>query len=242
MRPTIVFDLDGTLVDTAPDLAATMNALLAARGRPLLDLASVRHFVGHGARALMDAGMRRTGAPASEAELDEMLPAFIARYSANIAASSRPFPGAVEAVDRLRDQGCRLAVCTNKREDLARLLLDTLDLSGSFDAVLGGDSLPVKKPEAGHLTGTIQRAGGDIGCAVLVGDTETDVKAARAAGVPVVGVSFGYSPVPMAALAPDRLIDRFDQLHEALADLLPGFADSLGARRPEAPPAVTERG
>jgi phosphoglycolate phosphatase len=223
-RPVVVFDLDGTLVDTAPDLAATMNAVLAGLGRSTLAPETVRNLVGRGAGVLMGRAMAETGPAASPAEIARLTEEFVEIYAGRIAEESRPFPGAVAAMDRLAALGSRLAICTNKREGLSRLLLDALGLEGRFAAVIGGDTLPVAKPDPRPLAEAIARAGGAPGTAVLVGDTATDVACARAAGVAVIGVSFGYSETPMAELGADRLIDRFDQLPGAVAELLPALA------------------
>lgn len=219
---TIVFDLDGTLVDTAPDLAATMNELLARRGRQALSLGEVRAMVGHGARAMMAAAMAATGAQAGEAELDDMFAEFIEYYGDNIANQSRIFPGAVAALDRLQAKGYRLAMCTNKQEALSRKLVGSLGLEDRFASLLGGDTLEVRKPDPRHLTETILRAGGDVANAILVGDSIADVSAAKAAAVPIIGVSFGYTTTPMAELAPARVIDHFDDLCAAVAEIFAG--------------------
>lgn len=218
--PTLVLDLDGTLVDTAPDLAEAMNVLLERRGRDRLSLDHVRNHVGRGAIALMDAALRATGAPASQSELEAMLEEFIEQYGANIAETSRPFPGATAAMDRFTEAGWTLAVCTNKRIDLTRLLLDALGLTPRFGAILGADSIDVRKPHPRHLTETIRQAGGTPARAIMVGDSITDVNTAKAAEIPVVGVSFGYTPTPMASLGPDHLIHHFDELFDAATGLL----------------------
>ncbi|VAW10039.1 Phosphoglycolate phosphatase [hydrothermal vent metagenome] len=216
---TIVFDLDGTLIDTAPDLAATMNELLRRRGRGSLPTSAIRTMVGHGAKAMMEAGMAATGAAAGEAELDDMFAEFIEYYSDNIAVQSQIFPGALAALDRLEAEGYRLAMCTNKMEALSRKLIGSLGLEGRFASLLGGDTLAFRKPDPRHLTETIVQAGGDVGNAILVGDSIADVSAAKAASVPVIGVSFGYTKIPMAELAPDRVIDHFDDLDAAVAEI-----------------------
>ena len=218
--PTLVLDLDGTLVDTAPDLAAAMNVLLDRRGRRRLDLAEVRRSVGRGAIELMRAAMAKTGTPASDTDLARMLEEFIDHYGANIAVASRPFPGAVAALDRFAAAGWALAVCTNKPEGLTLMLLDALGLTPRFAAILGADTLEVRKPDPRHLTETVARAGGRVDAAIMVGDSVTDVDTARAAGIAVVGVSFGYTPTPMVDLGPDRLINHFDELFAAATELL----------------------
>lgn len=216
---TVVFDLDGTLVDTAPDLTATMNEVLAELGRPPLAVDSVRLMVGRGARLLISRGLAASGDPVGEAELDRLVERFLIRYETRIAEASRPFPGLEDALNALSGQGAVAAVCTNKPERLSLLLLEALGLASRFSAVVGGDSLDVRKPDPRHLVATIERAGGIAAQAVMVGDSATDRDAARAAGVPFVGVSFGYTETPMAELGPDILIDEFSELPAAVARL-----------------------
>ena len=217
---TIAFDLDGTLVDTAPDLVGTLNVLLAAEGLSPLPLAEARPFIGRGARWLIERGFAAAGAPLDPARIQDLFERFIAHYEAHIADESRPFPGCVAALDALRAQGARLAVCTNKLTGLSRTLLDALDLSGHFHAVIGADSTPAIKPDPRHLEAAVAAAGGSMDRAILVGDAATDAGAARAAGAGLILVTFGYTETPAADLAPDILIDHFDQLPHACARLL----------------------
>jgi phosphoglycolate phosphatase len=213
---TIVFDLDGTLVDTAPDLMHALNYALARAGHPPVSAETVRSLVGMGAQVMIEEGLRRAGITA---DLTAMLGDFLVHYEANLARESRPFPGAVAALERLRAEGARLAVCTNKCESLSRRLLQELDLAGYFSAIAGRDTFPVAKPDPGHLLGAIRLAGGDPSRAVMIGDTDIDVRAAKAASVPVVLVSFGYCGPP-PSLPPESVIDHFDQLHPSLSALL----------------------
>ena len=217
---TIVFDLDGTLIETAPDLVGTLNVLLAREGIAPLPLASARTMIGQGARALIARGFAAAGAPLGEPKLSALFVDFIAHYLAHIADQSRPFPGLLGALDGLEAEGARLAVCTNKRTDLSVALLDALGLSHRFAAIVGGDAVAAQKPAAAHLTATIERAGGTVGRAVMVGDSASDAGAARAAGVPLVLVSFGYTDVPARELGADILIDHFDELGPACRRLL----------------------
>jgi phosphoglycolate phosphatase len=212
----VAFDLDGTLADTAPDLAASLNHALAALGRPTVPPESVRHLVGHGARALLRRGLATSG-PAPEELVDRGYPIFIDFYAANICDGSRPYAGAEEALDRLRAEGARLALCTNKPERLTRLLLAALGWSDRFDSVVGGDTLPVRKPDPAPLHEAIARAGG--GRAVFVGDSITDADTARAGGTPFVAVSFGFRDRPVEALGADAVIDEFARLAETLGRL-----------------------
>jgi len=218
---SIVFDLDGTLVDSAPDLAGAMNAVLRAHGRREVPAEKVRSMVGHGARALMARGFAETGAPADDALLDRLYDEFLEYYLAHIADESVLFPGVREVTEALRQKGARLAVCTNKPEKAAIDLLDALEFSAPFDALVGGDTLAVRKPDAEAFRETLRRMQArerDRG--VMVGDSETDVLTGRAAGVPVIGVTFGYTPQPIATFSPDVIIDHFADFPQALAAIL----------------------
>lgn len=210
--PLIVFDLDGTLVDTAPDLVASLNHIAAAHGLAPVDYEDLTHLVGHGARAMIERAFRLRGHPLQDAELPPLLDRFIEHYLAGMPGESRPYPGLTPALDRLREAGMILAVCTNKLEGLARPLIDGLGLGGYFAAIAGGDTFAVRKPDAGHLTGTVERAGGDLARTVMVGDSLNDLRVAANAGVPSVGVPFGYSDVPIRTLEPTVLIEHYDEL------------------------------
>lgn len=216
---TIVFDLDGTLVDTAPDLTNALNDVLTRRGHAPVELATIRACVGHGARVMIEEALRRVG---GEGDIDRMLTEFLVHYEANIANESRPFPGAVAALEELGAQGATLAVCTNKREYLSRKLLQELDLARYFSGLAGRDTFAVSKPDPGHLTRLIALAGGTPSRAVMVGDSDIDIRTAKAASVPVILVSFGYTDAPLDHLAPDAVIDHFDELHVRAAALLNG--------------------
>jgi len=217
---TVAFDLDGTLVDTAPDLIGTLNVLLAQEGLPALPLSEARPFIGRGAKWMIERGFQAAGATLEEARAPELFGRFIAHYLDHIADESRPFPGVENALEALKAGGARLAVCTNKRTDLSRALLDALDLTRWFDAVVGADATPACKPDPRHLTTAVAAAGGSMARAILVGDAGTDAGAARAAGAPLILVSFGYTETPARDLHPDLLIDHFDQLPEGCARLL----------------------
>jgi phosphoglycolate phosphatase len=216
----IAFDLDGTLVDTAHDLVGTLNWLLKEEGVAPLSLAEARPFIGRGARWMIERGFQAAEAPLTAAQVQPLFDRFIARYEAHIADESRPFPGCVAALEALKADGARLAVCTNKLTGLSQRLLDALDLTRLFDAVIGSDSTPAIKPDPRHLQTAIAAAGGDMARAIMVGDAATDAGAARAAGAPLILVSFGYTEVPARDLDPDILIDHFDQLPDACARLL----------------------
>lgn len=218
---TIVFDLDGTLIDTAPDLVAATNHVLEGLSLPPRPAAGLRPWISFGARRMILEALNQSGVAARpEAEVDALLARFLGHYEDNIARFSRPFPLVVEEMGRLRAAGARLAVCTNKRENLSVKLLDALSLGGHFAAILGRDTLPVCKPDPRHLTETIARAGGRLQRAVMVGDSAVDIATARAAGIPVAGVSFGYSETPIAELNPDLVIDDYGGMTALVAGLL----------------------
>lgn len=217
---TIIFDLDGTLIDTAPDLTRALNHVLESQRRAPLPEAEVRRLVGQGALVLITRGMAATGAPATEEALPDLLARFLDFYGENIAISSVPFPGVVETLDELAQNRARLGVCTNKPIGLTRPLFDALDMTRFFPAILGGDSLDVRKPDPKHLLETVRIAGGDPARSVMVGDSAADVDAAKAAGIPVVAVTFGYSATPVDRLGADIVIDQFEDLRNILPPLL----------------------
>lgn len=217
--PTVVFDLDGTLADTAHDLVATLNMLLAREGLPRLPMAAARPMVGAGGRALIQRGFSAHGEELPEARLDLLLREFLAYYEEHIVDETTLFPGAQRALDRLADAGFRLAVCTNKPERLSRLLLSRLGVANRFAAICGRETFPVFKPDPDALLLTIDAAGGDVRHAVMVGDSRTDVTTARNARVPVIAVDFGYTDTPVSELYPDRIVSHFDDLWGAVASL-----------------------
>jgi phosphoglycolate phosphatase len=212
---TIVFDLDGTLVDTAPDLTAALNHALGTLGRPTVDPESVRHMVGHGARKLLENGLAATGEMTPEL-VEAGVGPFLDYYAANVCVGSRPYPGVEAAMDRLTAAGCTLAICTNKPQALSDALIGALGWTGRFAAIVGADSVPARKPDPGHLDATLAAAGGERGSCAFVGDSIVDVGTARAAGVPIVVVSFGFSDRPVADLGADAVIDHYDDLIAAL--------------------------
>ncbi|WP_339829697.1 phosphoglycolate phosphatase [uncultured Parvibaculum sp.] len=224
-RPTLLFDLDGTLADTALDLCATMNVILERHGRVRVPESRVRHLVGGGARLLMERGFRETGEPASADLLDRLFVEFIDHYSGHIADHTQLWPGVAGQLERLAARGALLGVCTNKPEQLSRQLLTTLGVDHYFPVVIGGDTLPVKKPDPEHLFEAIRQLAGDTAHAVMVGDSETDIDAARNARLPSICVSFGYTRVPVAELGADLVIDHFDEFPAALKRLMPHHFD-----------------
>ena len=216
---TVVFDLDGTLVDTAPDLIDALNVVFTREGLPPLAYDDGRNLIGGGARRMIESALKLEGRVVSPGELERMLGDFIAYYSDHVADRSRPFPGLDAALDILAARGCRFAVCTNKLEGLSRLLLEAVHLTHRFVTICGQDTFMIQKPDPEILRRTIRDAGGAMNRAVMVGDSGTDIATARAAGIPVVAVDFGYSEVPVAKLAPDRLISHYDQLATAVLEL-----------------------
>ena len=217
---TVVFDLDGTLVDTAPDLVDTLNVVFAREGLPPVPFATARNLIGGGARRMIERGLQAEGRSYTPTEIDRLFARFIDYYAAHIADRSRPFPALEAALDSLAADGARLAVCTNKLERLSVRLLDALGLAHRFHAVCGQDTFGVQKPNPEFLRATIRRAGGDAAWAVMVGDSANDIDAARAAGVPVVAVDFGYTEPPVSRFKPDRIISGFSALPAAVRDLL----------------------
>ncbi len=217
--PTLIFDLDGTLVDTAPDLVRALNAVIAEQGLPPVALEDALTMVGRGGRVLIQRAFAADGRTVEGAELERLFTAFTDHYGAHVAEESRAFPGVAAALDRFAAAGWLLAVCTNKAHPLVRPLMEALGLAPRFAAMVGQGALPWLKPDARVFNETVRLAGGTPERAVMVGDSETDIQTARAAGVPVVAVTFGYTPVPIAEFHPDRLIDHYDELWDAVAAL-----------------------
>lgn len=217
--PLLVFDLDGTLVDTAPDLVDTLNVVFAREGVPAVPYDEARMMIGGGAKAMLVCGIEAEGRAATPELLDRLLADFLAYYADHIAVRSRPFPGLIDTLDVLSARGHRFAVCTNKRESLSVLLLNQLGLARRFEAICGQDTFGVQKPDPEILRRTIASAGGATDNAVMIGDSETDIRTARAAGIPVIAVDFGYSERPVAEFAPDRVISHFTQLPDAITAL-----------------------
>lgn len=215
----IVLDLDGTLVETAPDLCAALNHTLAGMGVPPVDLTDVRHMIGDGARALLRRGLEASGVEPTAEEMEASFQTLLTYYNAHIADHSYPFDGIVDLLSAWRADGIKLGVCTNKMMSSTERLLAELDLTRYFDAVLGGDSLPIRKPDRRHLLAVLDALSMSPENAVMIGDSANDLATARNAGVPVVLVSFGYTPTPAADLGAEAVIDHFNELPAALAAL-----------------------
>jgi phosphoglycolate phosphatase len=227
LRPTIAFDLDGTLVDSAPDLLETLNFVLRESELGPITAADARGMFGGGARVLIERGLSFHGVRMAETDVNRMQARFLAYYEDHLADRSLPFPGAAEALDALAAQGARLVVVTNKFERLSAKLLAALGLADRFAVVAGPDTFGVRKPDPAHLLRAVERAGGNASATVMVGDSVVDVATARAAKVPAIAVSFGYRDVEADALGADLLIDRLEQVPAAVAELL---GDNKGKR------------
>jgi phosphoglycolate phosphatase len=224
IQPLLVFDLDGTLIDTAADLTATLNVILAAEGIAPLGLEVARPMMGLGARRLIERGFHAQGVPLPEARREDLFVQYLRHYEAHIADHSLPYPGVVDALDRFADAGWQLAICTNKIEHAARKLMTSLGLAERFAVIAGQDTYfdgarAISKPDPRVLLRTIEAAGGQVQTSIMVGDSKTDISTARAADVPVVAVDFGYTDRPIAEYAPDIVISHFDELWSAVSRL-----------------------
>jgi len=217
---TVAFDLDGTLVDSAPDLIGTLNRMLAIEGFAPVPLSSSRHLVGHGAKALLRHGFAEAGAVWDEAARPELFDAFIADYIDHIADLSRPFEGVVATLDGLAARGAILCVATNKRTDLSERLIAALGLTRHFAVVAGPDRVSARKPDGAHVIEAVRLAGGDPARAIMVGDASTDTGTARDAGIPCVVCGFGDNDLPLDRIGGDVVIDRFADLIGAIDSLL----------------------
>jgi phosphoglycolate phosphatase len=222
MTHTLIFDLDGTLVDTAPDLLGAANAVLAARDRPAIEPATLHHMIGFGARSLIAQAFAVTGEEARAEEMPALEAIFLEHYRDHLADFSRPFPGVEETLTRLQADGAQLGVLTNKPHQLAGPLLERLDLMRFFPSVYGAGSRPYVKPDPrifGDVVAELSNGKGHNGRGVMIGDSVTDLLTARAAGVPCILMSYGYTPVPAASLGADIVLDDFTQLPAAIARL-----------------------
>lgn len=218
--PIVVFDLDGTLADTAGDLIGTLNVILEGEGLPPLPVRKARDLVGAGARALLQRGFESGRKELAPAYLDHLFQRFMVHYRENICVKTRLYPGVEAALERLQQAGFVLAICTNKYEDHSVRLVEALRIGHRFTANCGRDTFPVFKPDPRHLTLTIERAGGNPHRAVMVGDSRTDIVTAQAARIPSIAVPFGYTDVPVRRLNPDLVIGHFDELFDAVGTLV----------------------
>lgn len=222
-KPLLVFDLDGTLAETAGDLISTLNVILAREGLRKLPMEEARPMIGAGMRTLIKRGFSAGGSALSDERLEELFLAFLAHYDDHIADETRLYPGVIEALDRFAAAGWGFAVCTNKLEQTSIHLLTALGVADRFAAICGQNTFAVCKPHGDALKLTIERAGGDVQRAIMVGDSKTDIDTARNAGVPVVAMTFGYTDAPVATYEPDRAIDHFDDLWAAVEGIAPAL-------------------
>jgi phosphoglycolate phosphatase len=218
MSPALIFDLDGTLVDTAPDLLGALNAVLLRENRRPVDHAALRHLVGFGARTMMIEAFKMTGQPMDEARAPALVDAFIAHYEKHIAVASIPFPGVRETLAHWQAAGARMGVLTNKPQQLTELLIPAVGLAKYFKAIHGAGRYSYNKPDARVFHHVTEELGG--GPALMIGDSATDVATARAANAKVILVSYGYSPEPAATLGADAVVDRFSDIPALAARLL----------------------
>ena len=224
MSPTIVYDLDGTLADTAGDLMGALNFVLEREGLAALPVENARSMLGAGGRALIRRGFAASGRELSPEALEVLFGDFLAHYNAHIAVLTRLYPGVRRALEAFAASGWVQTICTNKMEASAKMLMGRLGVADRFAFICGQDTFGVGKPDPKPLIGTIEAAGGSLARAVVVGDSATDIKTARAAGLPVICVDYGYTAVPVAELGPDRVISHFDELEGACAELIAPLA------------------
>jgi phosphoglycolate phosphatase len=222
-----IFDLDGTLIDTAPDLTRATNHVLSSQGRRAISVAELRPFVGRGARRMIERGFAATGTAVPPNLVDSLYDAFIAYYTENIAVDSQPFPGTLELLDRLEAAGVKLGICTNKQERLSLRLMDRLGLTQRFGAIVGADTIGISKPDPAPYRETVARLGATGGGSVMIGDSETDILTARAAGVPVIAVTFGYTDRHVSEFNPDHTVDHMDHVWPAIAGYLRGVRQAV---------------
>ena len=215
----MLLDLDGTLVDTCPDLLDTLNVVIRPHGGIDMSREAFQPFIGRGARHMIERALAAETIVLDRETLEAVHDRFLRHYESRIARLSRPYPGAIAAIDGLRAEGVRFAVCTNKLERLARRLIEELGIADRFAAITGPDTYGAGKPDPAMLLRTVAAIGGSAARAVMVGDSRYDSEAAQNAGLPFIGVSFGYTETPMAELGPDVLIDTFAELPEALRRL-----------------------
>ncbi|MEO1100532.1 MAG: HAD-IA family hydrolase [Pseudomonadota bacterium] len=211
---TIVFDLDGTLVETAPDLLRALNHTLEHAGIPAVALPDIREMIGHGAKAMIARGFELHGSALPPDDLEAHWDRFLAHYRVNIAVDSHPYEGVVESLEALKSSGATLAVCTNKTQALAEELLGRLSMSTHFAAIVGADAVPQKKPHGDHIVQAVLRAGGHPSRAIMIGDSQTDETAAHNAGLPFLFVPFGYEATPAEQINAAAVVSHYSKLHD----------------------------
>lgn len=217
----LIFDLDGTLIDSAPDVCASMNRVLAGMGRRELTLEETKEMVGWGGRVLAEKSLARTGRAGTDAEVDRFLEDFLATYAQHPAEHSRIFPGVIPVLDAFRSAGLRMGICTNKPTTATPPVLEAMGLAKYFDVVSCGDAVPHRKPDGRHVRLVVDELAATVETTALIGDSENDIAAAIDAGVRSVAVTFGYAHVPYDQLGADALIDHFRDLPRALAGIAP---------------------
>jgi phosphoglycolate phosphatase len=216
----IIFDLDGTLVETSDEIWRALNHVLETAGRATVPLDQALGYVGHGSRVLIERGFKATGAPVKPEEMDGLIARFIAFYEDHIGETSRPYPGLVAFLERCAADGIKMGVCTNKFEGLSVKLLAALEMGRFFGAVIGPDTIGIRKPDPRPYREALKRMGAEGARSLMIGDSETDILTARNAGVPVIAVPFGYTPVPVESFKPDAVVERYDDMWDAVKTLL----------------------
>jgi phosphoglycolate phosphatase len=216
----VIFDLDGTLIDTAPDLLAAVNAVLAGEGRNTLELPRLRHLVGHGARVMLEHALMNTGPAVPAERLAGLVDDFLHHYRGNIAAASRPFPGVVETLEKFHRSGVPMGICSNKPHDMTEILLGEIGMTHFFGSIHGAGRTAKNKPDAMHLNAVIEELGADRAHSVMVGDSAPDVAVARAVGIPVIVMDYGYTPVPPGELGADAVTGDFREVPTLVEALL----------------------
>ena len=217
----LIFDLDGTLIDSAPDVRACVNRVLAEFGRRELTLEETKDMVGWGGRVLVEKALAKTGDAGTDADADKALEGFLETYAQHPAEHSIIYPGVIAALDAFQAAGIGMGICTNKPTATTPPVLEAMGLAGYFSVVSCGDAVPHKKPDGRHILQVVEEMGATIGTAAMIGDSENDISAAVDANVRSIAVTFGYAHVPFDELGADALIDHFDDLHQALVDIAP---------------------
>jgi phosphoglycolate phosphatase len=218
--PLVIFDLDGTLAHTGPDLLATLNRTIEPHGLPPLSLDTLNYTLGQGAKAMIATAFATAEIPLSTTLHDQLFAGFLEDYEQNICVETHLFEGVMEAMVELEKEGCTFAVCTNKTERMARLLLEKLEVSNQFKALTGGDTFEFRKPDPRHLEETARLAGSPLANCIMIGDSKADIGAAKSAAIPSIAVTFGYSDIPVEDLGASRIIDHFSKLPDTVSDLL----------------------
>lgn len=219
VKKYVIFDLDGTLIDSVPDLCREISLFLNKHGRRALTESETVSIIGNGAAMMLRGAYKLTGEAVGESEMPALLDAWVRQYADAEMSLTCAFPRVPETLERLKTDGFKLAVCTNKPHEPTLAILKKLDLAKYFDVVLDADALPVRKPRPEPLWEAVKRMGGTNDSAVMVGDSEADADAARNAGFPVVLLTYGYSHVPFDEIKPDALIDDFGELPDVLKRL-----------------------